>query len=144
PDSPEPRRGAVPDSIEADRERARTPDSPYVSERLQDRVHGAQLRCAPGAGRRLGYRDAVRSFHTDDSGSGVEPADHSQQQTRAARPRADRVSLVIVYEPSRDRHTDAFGNQRAAGATAAGPATVSGSAGGRTPEAAEPPEPRSA
>ena len=34
---------------EADRERARPPDSPHVPQRLQDRLHGPQLRRAAGA-----------------------------------------------------------------------------------------------
>ena len=42
-----------PDSAEADRGRARPSDSPHVPERLQDRVDGAQLRRAAGAGRQL-------------------------------------------------------------------------------------------
>ncbi len=42
-------RRAVPDSAQADRERAGAPDSPHVSERLQDRFHRAELRRAARA-----------------------------------------------------------------------------------------------
>ena len=44
-------------------------DSSHLSERLQDRVDGAQLGRAAGAERRLGDRDAVRSVHAADSRS---------------------------------------------------------------------------
>ena len=62
--------GAVSDSAEADRRRARPPDPSHVPERLQDRVDRAELRRAAGAHRQLRHRHAVRSLHAADSRAG--------------------------------------------------------------------------
>ena len=87
--------GAVSDSAEADRRRARPPDSPHVPERLQDRVDRAQLGRAARADRQLRHRDAVRSLHAADSRArrGVAPA---PQPARRKLPGLDRLTAGIA------------------------------------------------
>ena len=93
--------GAVSDSAQADRGRARPSDSPHVPERLQDRVDGAQFRRAAGAGRKHRHRRAVRFVHPPDHRSGRRYRSAGARQAHQARSRAHRVPLVKTYELSR-------------------------------------------
>ena len=67
--------GAVSDTSEADRGRARPPDSSHVPERLQDGVDRAQFGRAARACGQLRHRHPVRSFHAADSRAGCRRAD---------------------------------------------------------------------
>ena len=142
------------DRAEADRDRPRLRHSPHVPERLQDRVHRAQLRRAAGAGRTT--RRSRRSSTASRARSSRPAKSPTRPPARSSRARSlVRLSELATRLPCPPPLTlpriapaptlAAPARVRAAGAARRrAAAAVHPAEGERSPEAAQPAEPRGA